>query len=115
MNPIAVNMLVAVFSALVGGLIGHCLTLVGERRKEYNELADRIYLRVDIAVESHSAHYFHIPQNDIKLIRRRMGFMQRRRFDNALAKYNDAAAQTQVDNSGQPHFCLLYTSDAADE
>lgn len=98
------NALSGIVGLLIGIFIGHRLQLWLSRRSEYNELADPLFLRVDRVLEAHSAHTFHIPEDEVKLLRRRMSPWHRKRFDAALAKYNDAAEKQTLDNLGHAHF-----------
>lgn len=93
--------LLSLFGILVGGIIGYRFALRNERRKEYNEIADRLFLNVDVKVTAGSGHHFGINKQDIRLIRRRMGFVQRRLFDKALAEFDLIAAKTRQDDVGQ--------------
>jgi hypothetical protein len=95
---------IALVSSLVSGWVGYRLGISAEQRKEYNELADNLYLQVDRELTAASAHNFGISEADVKLLERRMGWIQRRQFQRALAKFRAAADRTEPDSSGQVHF-----------
>ena len=59
---------------LIGGFVGHRLALGREQRKEYNDLADKLFLNVDVELTAPSAHSFCIDGSLVKLIRRRESF-----------------------------------------
>jgi len=104
MDLIIQQILLSIFSILVGGFIGYRFALNNERRKEFNEIADRLILNVDVEVKAGSAHHFSINKQDIKLIRRRMRYLQRRAFDRAVADFDRINAQTLSDNVGQVYY-----------
>lgn len=104
MDIMVQQILLALFSILVGGIIGYRFALHNERRKEFNEIADRLFLNVDVKVVAASGHHFAIDRQDVKLIRRRMGFMQRRSFDRALAEFDKVATHTVTDTVGQVYY-----------
>lgn len=89
---------------LIGLIAGQRLQLWLSRRSEYNELADALFLRVDREVSATDGHWFHLPEDEIKLLRRRMGVAQRRRFDTTMGQFEVAASKTKTDDSGQVHF-----------
>ena len=74
-----------------------------ERRKEYNELADPLFAKVNATVSEAAGHTFGISDLEVAQIRRRMSLLQRLRFDFALANYRKAA-KTKVDPIGQMLF-----------
>lgn len=82
----------------VGGVVaGHWLQLWQARRSEYNEIADRLFLKVDGPVKRDYVTVFPLPGDDRKLIRRRMGWWKRRCFDQAVEKLNDAMHKKERD------------------
>lgn len=92
---------VATVSGLIFGWMGYRLGVSAEKRKEYNELADQVFIKVDRKVEASDGHNFDIPRADIKLLRRRMSVIQRRRFDATVAEFDEAARATIQDSNGQ--------------
>lgn len=91
-------------TGLVSLIIGHMLGMMSERRKEYNEIADEFYAVVNRELTDGAAHTFHLDDTRINALRRRMGFLQLRRFDSALQAYRIAAQQTKMDPAGQVLF-----------
>ena len=84
-------------------VIGYRLGIHSERRKEYNELADPLFAKVNATVSEAAGHTFGISDLEIVQIRRRMSLPQRLRFDAAIAAYKEAA-ETTVDPVGQVFF-----------
>lgn len=104
MIPVTQQILFSLLIALVSAFVGYRFALNRERRKEFNELADRLFLNVDVELKETSAHNFYIIDADIKLIRRRMGRLKRRTFDRALECYHVAASDTYQDRGGQVYY-----------
>ncbi|MEZ6152361.1 MAG: hypothetical protein R3C09_19855 [Pirellulaceae bacterium] len=102
-NELLLQIGIALVSSLVGGWVGYRLGISAEQRKEYNELADKLFLQVDRKPTAACAHNFGISEADVKLLERRMSWYQRRRFQRALAKYRSVAT-TRPDAAGQLHF-----------
>jgi hypothetical protein len=94
-----------VFCSLVSGVggvvVGHWLQVWQARRAEYNELADELFLIVDRTVTPVSGPWVTLPSDAVSLIRRRMAWWQRRRFDSALREYQEVARHTTRDSTGQ--------------
>ena len=87
---------------LIGSFIGHWFALGRERRKEYNELADKLFIKVDVKVNEADAGRLRNEDTDIKLIRRRMGWFKKRMFDRAMTHYLEATGDTYPDDHGVP-------------
>ena len=104
MDEPATQVMIAAFSALLGGGVGYRLGLASERRKEYNEIADRLFLKVNQELREHSAGHFYIDDGDVALMRRRMGPLQRRRFDSAYSGFVSASKEKWTDAAGQSFF-----------
>jgi hypothetical protein len=103
-NELLFQIGIALVSSLVGGWVGYRLGISAEQRKEYNELADKLFLQVDRKLTAACAHNFGISEADLKLLERRMGWVQRRRFHRALAKFRVVAVRRKPDSAGQLHF-----------
>ncbi len=103
-NELLLQIGIALVSSLIGGWVGYRLGICAERRKEYNELADQLFLQVDRKLTADSAHNFGISEVDIKLLERRMHWTQRRRFRRALENFRAVAVSTTRDSAGQLHY-----------
>ena len=95
---------IAIASSLTTLLIGYRLGINSERRKEYNELADPLYTKLNRRLSAASAHTFAIDEQTRDAVRRRMGIIQRRKFDAALREFDTATAKTTQDDCGQVHY-----------
>lgn len=93
-----------VVSSLAGLLIGYRFGIHSERRKEYNELADPLFTKVNQKLEPYAAHWFHIDDTEIEQIRRRMGWLQRMKFDSAIAVYQQASSKCAISDGGESYF-----------
>jgi len=89
---------------LIGSIVTHWLELGRERRKEFNELADKFFIKVDVNIEATSAQEVHISESDIKQIRRRMGCLKKWKFDRAMARFHEAASDTHRDTFGHSYY-----------
>ena len=105
MNEVVEKILLVALGAIGGALIGYQFRLSLAKRKEYNELADKLFLIVDQELDEAAAHWFSISGKDAKLIARQMNLIQRRKFERAIKDYKLAASKTKQDGSGQMFFC----------
>jgi len=82
----------SILSFLLGTVFGHWLSLNRDRRKEFNELADKIFL--DFGTQATAPTPFKgLPFDEIILLRRHMGWLQRSRFDAAVSHYEKTAEE----------------------
>jgi hypothetical protein len=86
-----------IMCGVAGVVTGHWLQLWRDRRHEYNDLADRLFLRVDGPVTRDVVTHFPLTAAERKLIRRRMGWWKRRRFDRAVDKLRAAMDKNEKD------------------
>ena len=102
MNELIIQIGISSFVAFLGGLVGYRLGIRSDRRKEYNELAEPFFVKAN--QEIHSFRMIHFDQSEIDILRRRMGYWQRRRFDAAIVEFREAANGTKRDEAGQPFY-----------
>lgn len=97
MNPILVNLV----TFLAGLIIGHWFAIHRDRRKEFNEVTDRIILKLaDQAAEP--SVYKQVLPDDIYLLGRHFNWWQRKKYNKALDNYEAALSDSnQIENPGK--------------
>lgn len=80
----------SILSFLIGTLFGHWLAIHRDRRAEFNELADGLFLIIEKQAASPNP-YPRFPYDDLRLLRRHMSWYQRIRFDAAIENYEKAS------------------------
>jgi hypothetical protein len=74
-------------SALVGGFIGHWLSIGRDKRKEFNTVAERVYLALEKERHEKSPTVKGPSREDFLCLRRCLPFWSRRSFDCSLSNY----------------------------
>jgi hypothetical protein len=83
-------------SALAGGFIGHWLSIGRDKRKEFNAVAERVYLALEMERSAKSPAVKGPSREDFLRLRRCLPLWSRRSFERTLSKYEeskDAKAQ----------------------
>ena len=84
--------------ALIGSWIGYRYGIKSDRRKEYNEIAEPIAIRCQFEIAP-GGRPISFEANEIEMLRRRLGPIQRWRFNAAYAAYNSAVESSKIQNS----------------
>ena len=77
---------------LLTGYVGHRFSLRRERRREFNEVADRLFLAFD-AQERDPSPLRRLPTDDMRLVRRHLGWYRRWHYDRAMERYQQATGE----------------------
>ncbi|MCG8526437.1 MAG: hypothetical protein MI748_08665 [Opitutales bacterium] len=86
LTEIVTNPIFPVFIGLICFLGGHHFSVGREKRKEFNEIAEPLNMRLEKEIDSPGS--FTYPRKDFLLIERRMGILERWRFRRACKNYS---------------------------
>jgi hypothetical protein len=89
----------SVISFILGTAFGHWLSLHRDKRKEFNDLADKIFLQFGRQATD-PAPLTTMPGDDVRLLRRRMWWLERIRFDAAVDNYEKIASKQKTKSDG---------------
>jgi hypothetical protein len=90
---------------LVGALIGHYFALGRDKRKEFNEIADRVRLQLRREQSDIRAAARWAKSDDLNLLGDMAHPLRRRSFRKAVAEYQETYQQhTEADSYGQRHY-----------
>jgi cbb3-type cytochrome oxidase subunit 3 len=76
-----------VLSFFLGLLLGHWLSLGRDRRKEFNDEAEKLFLPLESERKNPSAYAKHPNAEDFAIFRRHLRWWQVRKFDQAVDAY----------------------------
>lgn len=88
---------------LIGAYLGHRFAVFRDRRSEFNEIADRVFIALDQEVRSCTPYTAGPRSDDVAILRRRMSWFVRRRFDRAFEEYNEAKRGNTSEPDGRGH------------
>lgn len=77
-------------SALAGGFIGHWLSIGRDKRKEFNTVAENVYLALEKERNAKSPNVTGPSHEDFLRLRRCLPFWSRRNFEHAMCNYEES-------------------------
>ena len=95
--PVSIAIASSLLTALLGLLIGNRLAIGRDRRKEFNALAEPI--RILLLREKERPNLSRAAPNkiDLAVLRERLPFWKRRRFDRALQNYQKSKGKENLE------------------
>jgi len=91
----------SIISFGLGLFLGHWLAVHRDRRKKFNEIADRLYLFFD-AEERRPSTLTIIPGTDLTLFQRHLGWLKQWQYKRALKSYEKAQTESRYqDRAGE--------------
>lgn len=96
----------AILTGCIGFFFGHRIALSRDKRKEYNEIADRIYLALKKERERLEAPIGGPNEDDFRLFSRHLGFFERKSFESNYNRYKSVktGGNTYIDSFGQQFY-----------
>lgn len=103
------ELIVNIILFLAGLIIGNWLAIGRDKRKEFNQIADKVCLALKKQkqrVEENSAVVTRPEENDLEKLKRRISIFKKKSFEESLNRYIDATSSKnwKQDEYGQPFY-----------